>query len=71
MTEYQKNAFAALLANILEAQQWCADHAELLTEQELRTHIARTNRAYGLPPALLERIARIVETEVGVSMTIA
>lgn len=68
MTEYQKNAYAALLANVTESQQWCADHAQMLTADELREHINRVNRAYGLPSDLLEKAARCVEATIGISI---
>lgn len=68
LTQYETDAMQSLTAHASETQTICKGLGQMLTSDELRINIAMTNRAYDLRPAILEQVARQVESEIGVCM---
>ena len=68
LTQFENSAMQSLMAHATETQTICKGLGHMLTSDELRANIRRANVMYDLRPAILERIAKQVESTIGVSM---
>lgn len=69
LTQYETDAMQSLIDHATDSQEFCIGVQGVpMTSSELRTTIRKANRMFDLRPAILEQVARQVESTVGVRM---
>ena len=66
LTQFEADAMQALINVAAKAQRDCQNKGNLMTASELRSRIYWANRH--LRPDILEAVARMVETTIGIKI---